>query len=1372
MSFSRGEALDDSLAALQQQDENLSDDDNAQPDLDGEEAIAVDQEDPLLLAIDDLEGRVVSALDEVKLHPGVRTSAETNVHEELGTLLRPVLEVAAHTGPSIARTYYRGVGSDGVDSAADDVYERTVSDLVLPVLLEMAQSDMIPAKRASSLEFFRHLWQEWHKAGSWLDSTTSGSGTGPHGAGGSSGGGTTVPRHLLKRRKDKRLAREGELLRYWVQASIACTLPGVFTSENAESATASRGIIAASASLRPSLKHIVQRIKDADDRGANRLYAPVMKMVEGVLKKLFLSQQGEAVLSACIKFLEIVILCCSRKPQEAAARRRGQNIMEDFSLDDLPEGHPIITREALESIAEYAFTTLRGLTLLGGQVKIDVNVLSDMMLGVGNDGVPSTQVVSILKPAALAYLDVESSFVSKDGNDSLNVGVDRSSLDFDFMLAQKSYALTINAISALAMNRPIFFEDAATCLARRAAHPPELSKGGALSDSAAKAVTSQLRASCLTLLRNSLSVTTSSFRILHKALSGFDMEQQADKALGMARHANSLKTAGRAARNRANIYYEWESSGNEQRATKRQRETDNALAKMRAAKAARGLGHGIQLPSNMSDAVELILSNLSHLPEKRPSASSKTRKVAVTLNFIVDAVMTNGASLSQEEGRWYDRDGGASWAFDKEADDHFRLSSKFLADFDESTIQSETLDNARTKRRKLMQEQCGSAASDAVHRMISTSKNYRSKHLADFGNKIAAKLLFTLSRMKAVSETEPLSTSEVVTRLYRKVGDSKVDAITKKFIEAYPLAVSYLGVDSYQMKQISTTLDFSINERILNEALVHCCADSELYNHSDTPGLWKYDSSLDIFVASAVYACEQADEKPGDKVRQKIAAQSASILQRDVEKLPRLTVRSLRLVCAICDVESITKKAAEAARKFGQEAISASAAVHAAKVAAEKRATSALLILRDAAFQRDSVDIRKGAVDCAVGIATGRVPSNNIIQDKALKLVMNVLFPKSESLSSAVVGSATEELHFAFRFAVEKYDEIQLANGIIESKGDYSMKNPLAAQSDKEKEVFDKLRKPVVLYMALCVRNPKMIETLFKTCSGGRADALSKVVRANMPKLSRAVAAKHGTASTAIGVASETKANEVPMLLSFLENLTSSPDEELIQACYQIQDLKLTVDGKKDPRFIIPVVSAMKRKDIVARLPEFVLAEDKIFLAALVHSSDRVGRHALIFRDEPDTENPTLRGMTLCEQLVFLHKLDFAAASIPQKRYLAAIKLCLEDDGVYNDRVVMAALDYLSGMFLAGTEKLPLAFMRTCILVCTKHESLHSWIAHLLLPRLVDGRIFDDPRQWEGWMRCAHVLQQTGESGVSTDEAIGKLPPEQLLMYQTKWAGR
>ncbi len=56
-----------------------------------------------------------------------------------------------------------------------------------------------------------------------------------------------------------------------------------------EAAIAARGVIAALASIRPSLKDIAQRICDADDRGANRIFAPVMKIAEGVLRKLRLS---------------------------------------------------------------------------------------------------------------------------------------------------------------------------------------------------------------------------------------------------------------------------------------------------------------------------------------------------------------------------------------------------------------------------------------------------------------------------------------------------------------------------------------------------------------------------------------------------------------------------------------------------------------------------------------------------------------------------------------------------------------------------------------------------------------------------------------------------------------------------------------------------------------------------------------------------------------------------------------------------------------------------------------------------------------------------------------------------------------------------
>lgn len=128
--------LDDNLLA--QDDMMADDDDNAAPDIQSENDLEVgEKEDPLLLAIEDLEGRVVTALDEVKLHSGVRSSSapgSPSVQEEINLLLRPVVEVAAHTGPSVARTYYHGVGAEGVEASCEDVYQRIISDCVLPVV--------------------------------------------------------------------------------------------------------------------------------------------------------------------------------------------------------------------------------------------------------------------------------------------------------------------------------------------------------------------------------------------------------------------------------------------------------------------------------------------------------------------------------------------------------------------------------------------------------------------------------------------------------------------------------------------------------------------------------------------------------------------------------------------------------------------------------------------------------------------------------------------------------------------------------------------------------------------------------------------------------------------------------------------------------------------------------------------------------------------------------------------------------------------------------------------------------------------------------------------------------------------------------------
>lgn len=461
---------------MQLDDPHTDNDKNINPDLitDDDDNAATDDisedenESPLVLALDDLESRIVASLNEFKSHPGRASNPrERNIHQELADILRPVVEASSHAGPSTARalaqTYPHVLG---LEMCVDEIYTRVNSELVLPVVLESAQSDVVPAKRAASLAMFHTLYGEWQKGGSYLDGTTNNvSLSGPYGVGGASsssssaaaGGPQLLSSMETSRRSNLRSARKAELLRRWVQSAIPNLAPGTFTSSTLDAAAAGRGVLSASAALKPCLRYMAQRIGSADDAGALRLFLPVMRMIEGVLGRLFLERarnnsgmevdggekEGDALRSSCIKFLEIVVLCFSNKALPGAGA--GQTIgrakkdasvsllmlivrlvlysiliyfmiitsylplvsfqhVNDFSLEDLPPGHPIITRESLEEIGEYAYSTLRGLVVLGGQAKIDPNLLlaaaasssggADFM---GGGSSPMSQIVAIIK---------------------------------------------------------------------------------------------------------------------------------------------------------------------------------------------------------------------------------------------------------------------------------------------------------------------------------------------------------------------------------------------------------------------------------------------------------------------------------------------------------------------------------------------------------------------------------------------------------------------------------------------------------------------------------------------------------------------------------------------------------------------------------------------------------------------------------------------------------------------------------------------------------------------------------------------------------------------------------------------------------------
>lgn len=811
--------------------------------------------------------------------------------------------------------------------------------------------------------------------------------------------------YLWKQRLIAKEKKRAMLLRYWVEGSTACTVPGAFTDVHADGAIASRAVISSSAVIRPALRHVSERIRGADDAGALRLFIPVMRMIGGVLKRLFAANAAsgggknsgsggsveeksvDAVKSACVKFLEIVVLSFSTRSQSGAGGRRKQNVsMEDFALEDLPMGHPVITRQALEEIGEDAFTVLRGLAMMGGQVKVDSGVISDVRMSLGLDSsgmgsTPSLQIVGILRPAALSYLEIESTMIGQrvsKGNPFPII--DRSDIETDFLLNQKSYALTINAVSMLATNRPTFFGDSASCLARRALDPPTV-ENSSLSKAATMTVCSHLRASCLTLLRNALSVTSGSFDILQKALSSDEcgMKIQAEKALRMAKQAASLKTAGRKARNEAAIFYEWEGEGAagvaggalvETVGSKRKRAGQDKLEQMRAAKAARGLGNGIQLPKSMADACELILLNLGNLPSSRAvasvgdkkkskSLSEQKRRRPFTFDYFVDAIMTNGASLVSDENRWYGRDGGDAWVMDISAlisedeaeggDERMGVKSDlkkkapvpvtFTLDTKTANAAIAAKNGESSDDVKMYQEQCEAAAADAFGRILDRSRAARDPSIADFGNQIAARMAWTLKKLKPQNELKGASDAAIegATTISKKVTDTNAKNKSldnlPSFAKEFPLVSSCIQFDletnamrsdGVENESLVSKPTSSLTQRLLNEAFLGVEEEDE----GSVDKSERFDKTLELYISSVLQACEKADEKPMDNQRKKLASAAASSLSKDLGLLPAVTESALELASRLCDIDEISRKAAEASRKTSNQNLATAAATN------------------------------------------------------------------------------------------------------------------------------------------------------------------------------------------------------------------------------------------------------------------------------------------------------------------------------------------------------------------------------------------------------------------------------------------------------------
>ena len=221
-----------------------------------------------------------------------------------------------------------------------------------------------------------------------------------------------------------------------------------------------------------------------------------------------------------------------------------------------------------------------------------------------------------------------------------------------------------------------------------------------------------------------------------------------------------------------------------------------------------------------------------------------------------------------------------------------------------------------TEESKEYTNQCHTAAADAFERILSRTNTARDKSVMRFGNELAARLAWTLKDVKPSSELKSLNSS--------KEKDKKEDK--DSFTKEFPLVSSCL---KFELETSNSSMDSEskskhepsdlLSNRVLNEAYINdICKNEDM----------QYGRALEFYISSILDHCKKADNKPNDKLRQKLAGNAASALRQQLAVLPSLPSKALELTSALCDIDDITKKAAEASRKASDKNISQAANAH------------------------------------------------------------------------------------------------------------------------------------------------------------------------------------------------------------------------------------------------------------------------------------------------------------------------------------------------------------------------------------------------------------------------------------------------------------
>jgi symplekin len=102
----------------------------------------------------------------------------------------------------------------------------------------------------------------------------------------------------------------------------------------------------------------------------------------------------------------------------------------------------------------------------------------------------------------------------------------------------------------------------------------------------------------------------------------------------------------------------------------------------------------------------------------------------------------------------------------------------------------------------------------------------------------------------------------------------------------------------------------------------------------------------------------------------------------------------------------------------------------------------------------------------------------------------------------------------------------------------------------------------------------------------------------------------------------------------------------------------------------------------------------------------------------------------------YLHELE---SQLTLKRCIEACNICFGNPTIWKPEVLLASFEAL----LAGAENassLPTTYMRSVLQALTLYPKVMASGVQTLLGRLINLRVWEAPRLWEGWLRAAKSL--------------------------------